>query len=94
MNTLFLTLFRPVKGFNQLKTESFSAMSLILILLLVLINLILMIPVNEAITQITLSSMPIPQNQLDMAGQVAHKMQYITMVVAFETDAERICLVY
>jgi Yip1 domain. len=77
MNNFFLTLFRPVKAFNQLKAESFSTMGFIVVLLLMLVNLILMIPVNEKILQITISSMTIPQNQLDMMVQVSHKMRYL-----------------
>ena len=77
MNTLFFTLFRPVKAFNQLKPEPFSIMSLVVILLLMLLNLILMIPVSEKILQITVSSMSLPQNQIDMMVQVARKMQYL-----------------
>ena len=77
MNTLFLTLFRPVKAFNQLKTESFSAMSLLMIILLVIINLILMIPVTEKVLQITTASMPLNSDQLEMMAQVSHTMRYV-----------------
>ncbi len=77
MNTFFLTLLNPSKAFNQLKTEPFSAMSLIMILILMLLNLILMIPVTEKITSITFSSMSLAENQMDTMIQVAHKMRYL-----------------
>ena len=79
MNTMFLTLFRPVKAFNQLRPEPFSIMNLIMILILMLVNLILLIPVSEKILQITISSMSLPQNQVDTMIQVARKMRYLQM---------------
>jgi hypothetical protein len=78
MNTLFLALFRPVKTFNEVKaTGKFSTISLVIVLFLMLVNLILMIPVTEKIASITLSTISLPENQLDMATQVAHKMRYL-----------------
>jgi hypothetical protein len=78
MNTFFLALFRPVKAFSEVKTAGkFSAMSLVVILFLILVNLILMMPVSEKILEITMSSMSLPENQLDMVRQVAHKMRYL-----------------
>ena len=74
---MFLALFRPVKAFNQLKTESFSVMSLILLLFLMLVNLILLIPITEKVTLLIYSSMALPENQLDTMMQVAHKMRYL-----------------
>jgi hypothetical protein len=77
MNTLFSALFCPVKAFNQLKTESFSAMSLVIILLLMFANLILMMPVGEKIMQLTMSSMPLNPDQTSMAVELAQKMRYL-----------------
>jgi len=77
MNTLFLTLFRPVKAFNLLKAEQFSAINFVLVLTLMMVNLILLIPVSEKILQITVSTMSMPQNQVDTMLQVAHKMRYL-----------------
>ena len=80
MNTLFLTLFNPVKAFGKLKTiDKFSTMSLIVLLVLMLLNLILLIPVTEKIMLITFSSMSLPENQMDTMIQFAHKMRYIQM---------------
>ena len=79
MNTLFLTLFRPVRALNQLKTEPFSAMSLVMILLLMLANLILLIPVSEKVLQIIMSSMSLNPAQADMAIELAYKMRYLQM---------------
>lgn len=80
MNTMFLTIFRPIKAFNQQKTEPFSVMSLVVVLFLMLVNLILMIPINEKILQLTVSSMSLPQDQLDTMVAVAHKMRYLQVI--------------
>jgi hypothetical protein len=77
MNTFILILFRPIKALNQLKIEPFSIMSFIVVLILLLLNLILSIPFNEKILQLTVSSMSLPQNQLDMVFQMANKMRYL-----------------
>jgi hypothetical protein len=78
MNTFFLALFRPVKAFHALKiNDKFPMMSFVIILFLMLVNLILMIPVGEKVLSITVSSMSLPENQLDMMRQVAHKMRYL-----------------
>ena len=81
MNTFFLTPFRPEKTFGELKTaDKFSAMSLIVLLILMLLNLVLLIPVTEKITLITLSSMSLPEGQMDMMIQTAHTMRYVQIV--------------
>jgi hypothetical protein len=78
MRTFFFVLFRPEKAFNALKTnDKFSIMSFVIILFLILVNLILMIPISEKITSIMVSSLSLPENQLDMMIQVAHKMRYL-----------------
>ena len=74
---MFLMLFNPVKASNQLKTESFSVMSFIVVLFLMLVNLILMIPINEKILQLTVSSMSLPQDQLDIMVDVTHRLRYL-----------------
>jgi hypothetical protein len=81
MNTFFLTLFSPVKAFNELKaTDKFSAMSVIILLFLILVNLILMIPVTGKITEITMASMPLPEEQAEAALQMVYKMRYLQIV--------------
>ena len=77
MNTLFLTLFRPARAFNQLKAETFSAMSLMIVLLFMIINLILSIPVSEKIFQITTASMSLNPNQSSMISEITYKMRYL-----------------
>lgn len=78
MKTFFLALIHPTKAFRKVKASgTFSTMSLIVVLFLMLVNLILMIPINEKITTITFSSMPLPENQLDTMIQVTHKMRYL-----------------
>ena len=79
MNTLFLTLFRPVKALNRLKTESFSGMNMMLVLLLMLANLILMMPISEKILQITTASMSLNPNQSSMMTEITHKMRYLQL---------------
>jgi hypothetical protein len=78
MNALLL-FFRPIKVFGHLKTnEKFPTASMVILLFLMLINLILMIPINEKITEITFSSMGIiNESQLETMLQVSHKMRYL-----------------
>ena len=81
MNTFFLALFRPEKTFYALKTEEkFSAMSLIILLLLILVNLILTIPITAKITEITFSSMSLPENQIETMTQITYKMRYLQVI--------------
>ena len=60
-----------------MKTESFPIMSLLMIVLLVIINMILMVPITEKVTQLTISSMPIASEQAAMVLSMTHKMRYI-----------------
>ena len=81
MNTILQTLFSPARAFEELKREAkFPTMTLIVLLLLVAVNLILMIPVTEKITAITMSSMSLPEAQMDTALQVVHKMRYLQAI--------------
>jgi len=86
MNTLLSTIFSPIRAFNQLKTEKFSMMSLLMILLLVLVNLILMMPLTEKITQLTMESMPVGSAQTDMAMELVYKLRYVMMIGAVFTS--------
>lgn len=84
MNTLFITLFRPVKSFREMKIAGkFPVLSLIIVLFLMLLNMILMVPVMEKITSLTFSTMSIPENQRETMTQVVHKMRYLQVVGTF-----------
>jgi hypothetical protein len=52
-------------------------MTLIILLLLTTVYLILMVPVMAKITVITMSSMPIPEAQLNRALDIVHKLRYL-----------------
>ncbi len=84
MNTLFSTLLRPAKTFNEIKTAGkFPTTSLIIVLFLMLLNLILMVPIMEKITSLTFSTMNIPENQRETISQVAYKMRYLQAFGSF-----------
>ena len=81
MNTILQTLFSPEKAFNELKQESkFPAMALIKLLLLMTVYLILLVPVTAKITAIMMSSMPLPEAQLNRALEIAHKLRYLQVI--------------
>ncbi|GHT78752.1 hypothetical protein AGMMS50262_21720 [Bacteroidia bacterium] len=81
MNKFWQALFSPVRVFNELKTvEKFSIMSIVVMLLLMLINQILMIPITTKVTSITLSTMSLPENQIDTMLQVSYKMRYLQVI--------------
>ena len=75
------TLFSPFRAFNELKQEKkFPAMALIIVLLLVAVYLILMLPITAKITALTLSSMPLPEEQLERSMEILHKMRYLQVI--------------
>ena len=81
MNTLLQTLFSPDRAFNDLKQESkFPAMALILLLLLIAVYLILLIPITAKITAMTMSSLSLPEAQLDKALAIVHKLRYLQVI--------------
>ena len=81
MNSILQTLFSPNKAFNELKQENkFPAMAFIILLLVAAVYLILMVPITAKITAITMSSMPLPEAQLDKALEVMHKLRYLQMI--------------
>lgn len=81
MKSFFLLLFRPIKSFNDVKTDKkFPLIELIILLFFILINLILMIPVVEKVTSLTISAMPLSEIQMDTANQIAHKMRYLEVI--------------
>ena len=77
-------IVNPVKAFNQLKTEEkFPVITLIILLTLVLINLILDVPINAKASELVLAGMPLPDNQIDRAIEMTHKLRYLTMIGGF-----------
>jgi hypothetical protein len=83
MNSLFLLFFNPKTAFENMKTiEKFSVTSMIILLFLMLLNLILMIPINEKITEVTFSSMNLNEDQVGVMLQVSHKMRYLQVAGA------------
>jgi hypothetical protein len=82
MNTILQVLFSPARAFNELKQQEgkFPGIALIILLLLTAVQLILMVPVVEKIMTLTVSSMPMPENQLDMALAITHKLRYLIVI--------------
>ncbi|MDR2810826.1 MAG: YIP1 family protein [Tannerellaceae bacterium] len=77
MNTLLEVLFRsPTMAFGQLRKESkFPALILIVLLLVAAANLVIQLPITMKILRLTLLSLP--ENQMDMAFDVAYKLRYL-----------------
>jgi Yip1 domain. len=81
MNLIFQTLFNPVSAFNELKRENkFPGMTLVILLLLSAVNLILMVPITSKVMSITMSSMPLPEAQLDATMAMMHKLRYLMVL--------------
>jgi len=81
MNIILQTLFCPVKAFNELKQgNKFPAMALVIVLLLIATNLILMVPITSKIMAITMSSLPLPEKQLDTTLSMMHKLRYLQVI--------------
>ena len=84
MDTLLNIIVNPVKAFNQLKAEEkFPVTALIILLTLALINMILNVPIGAKASELALSSVPLSENQMDMAIQMTHKLRYLTMLGGF-----------
>ena len=81
MNIILQTLISPVKAFNELKRENkFPAMAFVILLLLTAVYLILMIPVSAKTVAITMSSMPLPEEQLEVTLSITHKLRYLIAI--------------
>jgi hypothetical protein len=88
MKTILQVLFSPERAFNELKQESkFPAMALTILLLLIAVYLILMVPIMSKITAIMMSSMPLPEAQLDRALEITHKLRYLQVIGGIFTTA-------
>ena len=84
MDTLLNIITNPVKAFNQLKTEEkFPVAAFIILLTLALIHLILNVPIGAKVSELVLSSMALPEKQMDMVVQMTHKMRYLSMIGGF-----------
>jgi len=84
MEPVINCIVNPVKAFNQLKTEEkFPVTALIILLALALINFILNVPTQAKVSEMVLSRMSLPENQMDMAIQMTHKLRYLTMMGGF-----------
>ena len=80
MNILQI-IFNPVRAFNEIKQENkFPAMALIILLLLITVNLILMVPITSKVTIAMMSTMPIPESQLDTTMAMMHKLRYLMVI--------------
>ena len=88
MNIILQTLFSPVKAFSELKQENkFPAMALIILLLVIAINLILMVPITSKLMTIAMSSMPLPEKQLDTTLSMMHQLRYLMVIGSIFTYA-------
>jgi len=90
MNPILQILFRPLKAFKELKQENkFPGMALLILLLLLAVNLILMVPVTSKVTTLMFSrsSMPLPEEQLDRALDMLHKLRYLQVIGGIFTTA-------
>ena len=84
MDTLLDIILNPFKAFNQLKTEEkFPLAAFVIVLTLALIQMILMVPVSAKISELLFSSMSLPEKQMDMIVQMAHKMRYLSVIGGF-----------
>jgi Yip1 domain. len=80
MNILQI-IFNPVSAFKDIKRENkFPVMALVILILLTTVNLILMVPITSKITAITMSSMPLPESQLDATMAMMHKLRYLFVI--------------
>ncbi|MDR1402717.1 MAG: YIP1 family protein [Tannerellaceae bacterium] len=80
MNTLLQVLSgSPTRAFGQLREESkFPVLALTASLLVAAVNLVIQLPLTMRILKLTLSSLP--QNQMDMAFDVAYKLRYLQIL--------------
>ena len=81
MNLIFKALFSPVSAFNDIKRENkFPGLALVILLLLIAVNLILMVPITSKATAAMMSTMPIPEAQLDAMLSMTHKLRYLMVI--------------
>lgn len=81
MSTLLEILFNPVMGFDKLKkNDTFSFVNLFITLVVMLFSLILNAPIKEKASMILLSSMNLPNDQIDNMIQVMYKMRYLQII--------------
>ena len=91
MNLIFQTLFNPVSAFNELKRENkFPGITLVILLLLSAVNLILMIPITSKVMSITMSSMPLPESQLEATMAMMHKLRYLMVIGGVRSEERRV----
>ncbi|MDR3251612.1 MAG: YIP1 family protein [Tannerella sp.] len=78
MDTIISIFTNPVKAFGSLKDrEKFPYSVFFILLALMLINLILLIPVTEKVTELAMAKTPLTDEQLDMALQMTHRLRYL-----------------
>ena len=88
MNTILQTLFRPERAFNELKQENkFPVMALVILLILLAVNYILLIPINAKVLELTYSSMPFSEKQLEYTLGFTYKLRYLIVVGSIVTIA-------
>ena len=81
MNLILQTLLNPVSAFNELKRENkFPGMVLVILLVLTAVNLILMVPITSKATATMMSSLPLPEEQLDITMAMMHKLRYLMVI--------------
>ena len=90
MDTILQIFFSPQRAFGELKEENkFPTMALIIVLLLVAANLILLIPVTSKVAalMLTKTAMQMPEQQMERALDILHKMRYLTAIGGVFTAA-------
>lgn len=81
MKNISKKFFKPIVYLADMRSlNKFSCWSLIILLLLKLVNSILSIPINDRVMVGTISSMHIPEEQVDAMSQIAHKMRYLQII--------------
>ncbi len=74
-------IYNPGQAFRELKeAEKFPLMSLLILLTIALINNILLIPVTTKIIELTFSSMPISETQMEFTMALMYKMRYLQVL--------------
>lgn len=82
MDTILNIITNPLKAFYQLKTEEkFPVAVLIILITLLLINQILNVPIDIKARELLMSSMTLPDKQMDIVIKITHKLKYLAILV-------------
>ena len=81
MKTVLQIFFRPEKTFNELQQEEkFPVTALVILLFLMAVNSILLVPVTTKVMAMTMSSLPLSEEQMDRTLAFMYKLRYLLVL--------------